>query len=238
MPISPMIPISDNILNSRKPIVIYWLIGVNISLFFLEIKLALGDQLGDAITSWGLIPSAFSAAIANALSGNPSAWIFVLMHSASLVIGIFLHSSFSQILGNLIFLLVFGKTLENIIGRSRFLGFYLVSGVLTSFVQILIDPNSTTPVIGGNGVIASILGAYVLKFPKRKIDTIVPLVILFIPLDIPAFVYVFWWFVQQMFYGIGSLNIPYAANQSFSSYLAQFVGLLFGASFMRLLKQK
>ncbi len=226
-----MIPISDNILSRRKPIVIYWLIGINIALFLWELKLEVGDQLGIFVNNWGLIPIHLSEPFTNTLAGNPAAGVVVLMRSTSLLLGIFFHSSFSQILGNLIFLWVFGKNIENLLGHIRFLGFYLVSGVLNGLVQILIEPNLTTAIIGSNGAIASILGAYILKFPKAKIDTILPLVIVFIPIELPAFVYVFWWFVQQMFYGIGSLNIPGGVNQSFTSYLAQFVGLLIGAAF-------
>ncbi len=233
-----MIPISDNILNRRKPIVIYWLISINIALFFWELKLEVSDELGGSVSSWGVIPALFSAAIANTLAGNPAAGIVVLIRSTSLFMGMFLHGSFSQILGNLIFLWVFGKSLENILGHSRFLAFYLISGILTGLVQILIEPGLTTPIIGANGAIASILGAYIVKFPKAKIDTILPLAIVFIPVELPAIFYLFWWFLQQMFYGIGSLNIPGGVNPSQMSYLVQVVGLLSGAAFMRLLQRR
>jgi len=233
-----MIPISDNIFSRRKPIVIYWLIGINIALFLWELKLDASEQLEIFLNNMGLIPTLFSGAFANTLAGNPAAGIVVLMRSTSLLVGIFFHSSFSQILGNLIFLWVFGKNIENLLGHIRFLGFYLVSGILNGLVQILIEPNLTTAIIGANGAIASILGAYILRFPKAKIDTILPLVIVFVPVELPAFVYLFWWFVQQMFYGIGSLNIPSDVNQSTTGYLAQFVGLLIGAALMQLLQRR
>jgi len=104
--------------------------------------------------------------MANAItSGNPAAWP-LLMLSSSLLLGIFLHSSFSQILGNLIFLWVFGKSIEDILGHGRFLVFYLLSGILTGVVQILAEPTLTMPLIGANGAI--VLGAYLLSFPKAK----------------------------------------------------------------------
>ena len=233
-----MIPISDNILNRRKPILIYWLIGINVALFFWELKLEVSDELGAFVNGWGVIPALFSAAIANVLAGNLAAGIVVLMRSTSLLIGMFLHGSFSQILGNLIFLWVFGKSLESILGKWRFLGFYLVSGILTGLVQILIEPSLTTPIIGANGAIASILGAYFVKFPKAKIDTILPLAIVFIPIELPATFYLFWWFLQQISYGIGSLNISGGVNPSNMSYLVQAIGLLSGAAFMRLLQRR
>src|SRR5579883_301846 len=232
-----MIPITDNVLNRRKPIVTYYLIGINIVFFLWELKLELSDQLQDFINSWGIIPALFSDALTHALGGNAAAGIVVLIHLPSLLIGIFLYSSFSQILGNLIFLWVFGKTIENTIGHCRCLGFYLIAGILSSLLQILMEPSLTAPIIGSNGVIASILGAYISAFPKAKIDTILPIVIVFIPVELPAFIYLFWWFVQQLFYSIGSLDVYSSVGQSGSSYLVQVVGLLFGAAFMRFLRR-
>lgn len=229
-----MIPISDNIRIRRRPIINYWLIGINIAVFLWEIQLELGHQLGGFIYSWGLIPAQISGAISNAFI-NPAAWIVVCWRLISLPLGMFLHGSFSQILGNLLFLWVFGKTLENFLGHRRYLGFYLGSGILTAILQVLAQPSLTVPLIGANGAIASILGAYIIKFPQAKIDSILPLVFVYIPVELPAFAYLFWWFIQQFFYGIGSLNIPpMGVNQFGMGYWAQVAGVLIGILFMRL----
>ncbi|MEH2451529.1 rhomboid family intramembrane serine protease [Nostoc sp.] len=231
-----MIPISDNIHCRSKPIINYWLIGINIAIFLWELKLEFSDELGYFVNSCGVIPAQISSAITNALFfNNSAAWIIVIWRTFSLLLGIFIHGSFSQILGNLLFLWVFGKTVENILGHRHYLGFYLATGVITGIVQILAEPSLTVPLIGANGAIAAVLGAYVMKFPKAKIDTILPLIILYIPIELPAFFYIFWWFVQQLFYGIGSLNIPpVGVNQSGVVFWGQVVGLLIGAAFMRL----
>jgi membrane associated rhomboid family serine protease len=230
-----MIPISDNIRSRSKPIINYWLIGINIAIFLWELKLEVSGELGYFVNSWGVIPAQISGAITNAIFFNPAAWVVVIWRSFSLPFGMFLHGSFSQILGNLLFLWVFGKTVENMLGHGRYLGFYLVAGVLTGVVQILAEPSLTVPLIGANGAIAAILGAYVMKFPKAKIDTILPLIIVYIPIELPAFLHVFWWFFQQIFYGIGSLNIPpVGVNQTSMFLWTQVVGLLIGAAFMRL----
>ncbi|MEA5506362.1 rhomboid family intramembrane serine protease [Halotia wernerae UHCC 0503] len=230
-----MIPISDHIPSRSKPIINYWLIGINIAIFLWELKLEFSGGLGYFVNSWGVIPAQMSGAITNALFFNPAAWIVVIWRSISLLLGMFLHGSFSQILGNLLFLWVFGKTVENILGHGRYLIFYLAAGVLTGVAQIIADPNLTLPLIGANGAIAAILGAYIMKFPKAKIDTILPLLIVYIPIEVPAFIYLFWWFIQQLFYGIGSLNIPPSGvNSSSMSYWSQVVGLFMGAAFMRL----
>jgi membrane associated rhomboid family serine protease len=244
-----MIPIGDNIFlfAQKKPYITYILIGISIGLFLWELKLelgnGLGNQLGYTINNLGLIPANINNAIAAAISGNSAAWVAVIMSSTGIFTGMFLHSSFAQILGNLLFLWVFGNTLEKIIGHRDFLLLYLTGGILTGFfqvlVQVLVEPNLTIPLIGANGAIASILGAYIFKFPKVKIDSVLPLLVVFIPVQIPAFYYLFWWFIQQFFYGIGSLNIPPSgANQLSITYWMHGIGLLFGAGYMGICKKR
>lgn len=114
--------------------------------------------------------------------------------------------------------------MENVLGHGQFLVFYLLCGILAGIVQILVAPTLTTPLIGANGAIAGSLKAYFLSFPKAKIDTILPLVIVFIPIELPALFYIFWWFGQQMFYGIGSLNIPSDVNSTGIAYWVHGVG--------------
>jgi membrane associated rhomboid family serine protease len=233
-----MIPISDNVPSFRKPIVNYLLIGINIALFLWELKLEVSGQLGDVVNSWGVVPARISAVTADALtSGNPATWVAWVLVSSSLLSGMFFHSSFGQILGNLLFLWVFGKNVENLLGHGGFLVFYLLCGVLAGAVQILVEPTLTLPLIGANGAIAGVLGAYFVSFPKAKIDTILPLIIVFIPIELPALFYLVWWFVQQVFYSIGSLNIPGGVNPFSIAYWAQAVGLLIGAVLIRLLRQ-
>lgn len=199
-----MIPISDNIPNRSQPIGNYFLTGINVTLFLWELKLEIAGELGERLNNWGVVPARITAVMADAIaSGNPAAWIALLILSSSLLLGIFLYSSFSQILGNLIFFWVFGKSVEDILGHGRFLVFYLLCGILTGVVQILAEPTLTMPLIGANSAITGVLGAYLLSFPKAKIDTILPLVIVLIPIELPALFYLFWWEVQQMFYGIG-----------------------------------
>ena len=185
------------------------------------------------MNSWGVIPARISTVAVDVTTRNPAAWIALLIVTSSLLRGMFLHSSFSQILGNLIFLWVFGKSLEQVLGHKRFLVFYLLCGILTGIVQVLAEPTRSAPLIGANGAITGVIGAYLLTFPKAKIDTILPLVIIFIPIELPALFYLFWWFVQQASYGIGSLNVPSGTNQASIAYWAHGVGLVIGAFFVR-----
>ncbi len=95
-----MIPIGDHIRSRSKPIINYWLIGINIAMFLWELKLEFSGELGYFVNTWGVIPAQISGAITNALLFNPAAWIVVIWRSVSVILGMFLHGSFSQILGN------------------------------------------------------------------------------------------------------------------------------------------
>lgn len=233
-----MIPIGDNLPSRSKPIGNYLLIAINVALFLWELKLEVTGELGYVVNSWGVVPARISAVTQDAIaSRNPAAWIALLILYTSLLRGMFLHGSFGQILGNLLFLWVFGKSVEGILGHRRFVVFYLLCGVLTGVVQILTEPTLTMPLIGGNGAIAGVLGAYILNFPKAKIETILPAAIVLIPIELPALFYLFWWFVQQVFYGIGSLNIIGGVNPAGIAYWAHTVGLVIGAVLVRSLRR-
>lgn len=230
-----MIPISDRIQIRKQPIINYWLIGINIAVFLYELQLETSGELGDFIYSWGMIPAQITGAIQNAVFLNPAAWIVVAWRSLSLISALFIHASFSQILGNLIFLWVFGKSLENFLGHGRYLGLYLTTGILTGVLQVITQPNLTVPLLGANSAIAAILGAYYIKYPYAKIHTVLPLLLIYIPTEIPVIFYLFWWFIQQLFYGIGSLNLPPSGANSLSiAYWLQIVTLLMSGAYLRI----
>lgn len=230
-----MIPISDRIHNRSQPLINYWLIGINIAIFLWELQLELSGELGNFVNSWGIIPAQITAAFHNAFFVNPAAWIVVAWRVLSLISAIFIHASFSQILGNLIFLWVFGKTVENFLGHGRYLVLYLTAGIFTGIIQVIFEPNLTVPLVGANGAIAAILGAYYIKFPKAKIDTVLALLLIYIPTQIPVIFYLFWWLIQPLFYSIGSLNItPSGANLSSLAYWLQIFSLFIGAAYVRI----
>lgn len=226
-----MIPLSDNF-PSRQPLVVWGIVGINVALFMAELKFELTGTLGQFLETWGIVPARIHAIATDALSSdNPANWVALIFLSlASISLSLFLHSSFSQILGNLLFLWVFGKSLEEILGHGRFLVFYLLSGFLTGVAQVQIDPQLTAPLVGSNGAIAAILGAYFLSFPTAKVESILPLAIVFIPVELPALFYLLWWFVQQVFYGIGQLEVGGSINEFSLAYWTHGVGLIVGCA--------
>lgn len=225
-----MIPIRDNIPSRGKPVVTLALIGISVAVFLLELLLEAKGELSNFLQTWAIVPERFSMMIRDAIAG---AWLALPIAGISLLLSLFLHGSFAQILGNLLFLWVFGETLESKLGRGRFLALYLVGGVLTEIVQVVVNPALNLPLLGANGAIATVLGAYLVGFPRAKIDSILPLVIVFVPVELPALFYLVWWFVQQLFYGIGSLNAASSLNSTSINYWAHGIGLLWGAIAMR-----
>ncbi len=226
-----MVPIADNIQRRCKPIVTGLLVGFAAALFLWQLKLEAVGALSDFLQTWGVVPARLSDMAHAAIAQRNPAALFALigMGLPSLISGMFLHGSFGQLLGNLLFLWVFGQRVEQVLGHWRFLLFYLICGILAAAVQIVADPSLKVPLLGANGAIAGILGAYLLRFPNAKVETILPLAVVFVPVELPAFFYLLWWFVQQGFYGIGQLAVSGGVLSGGIAYWAHGVGLAIGA---------
>lgn len=226
-----MIPIRDDSSRSRLSAVSLSLIAIAVAVFAMELKGATSGQLGGVWQTWGLVSDRFWGSLAAAIrEGNPAAavaWLFFSL--PSLWTSLFLHASFSQILGNLLFLWAFAPRLEALWGRGRFLAFYLGCGGLTNGMQAIADPSLAAPLVGANGAIAAILGAYLVRFPTAKIDSLCPWGLGFVATRLPVWVYGIWWFAQQAFYGIGRLSADVAVNTWSIGYWAHGFGLLLGA---------
>jgi membrane associated rhomboid family serine protease len=237
-----MIPITDNLDNldypypQRNPLATYFLIGLILGMFAWELHLATKQELAPILSTWGLVPLRLTTVTQDFFkSGNPAAIVAWFLVASSLIKAMFLHSSFGQVLGNVIFLLVFGRRVESRLGKGKFLLFYLGMGITIGLVQILVAPQLDTPLVGANGAIAAMIGAYLITFPQAQIDTILPLGIVFIPLQLPALFFGFWWFIQQMTYGIGQLAPNSQVNSGFTAYWSHGLGIIVGAIIMKLM---
>jgi membrane associated rhomboid family serine protease len=227
-----MIPLIDNLPSPPPPIVTYGLIGLILGVFAWEVhQSTLGHPV---LLTWGLVPARLVTTTKDALSNNPAAWVAWLLTASGLLKAIFLHGSYAQVLGNLIFLWVFGRRVEAIWGGGKFLSFYLGIGVFLGLVQILLSPQVNTSLLGANGAIAALIGAYLVAFPTAKIATILPLGIVFIPLELPALFFGFWWFIQQTTYSIGQLSNDISMSPTLLTFGYQGLGLILGAGVMGL----
>ena len=131
----------------------------------------------------------------------------------------------------MLFLWIFGNNVEDRLGHIRYLIFYLACGALAALSQWFFSMGSAIPSLGASGAIAGVMGAYIIRYPRAQILTLLPLGIIFTTIRIPAVFFLGWWFVQQAFYGVASLNAP--ANIGMESggvaYWAHAGGFVFGA---------
>jgi membrane associated rhomboid family serine protease len=187
-----MFPIKDTIRSRSFPAVTWLLILVNAAVFLFEINLS-PRGLNAFVQTFAIVPARLDLA-------NPLTWGPLLTH-------MFLHGGWLHIISNMWTLFIFGDNVEDRLGSFRFLIFYLIGGVLAGLAQALLTPGSTVPALGASGAIAAVLGAYFFFFPHSRVITFVPLFFLPWFVEIPAVIYLGFWFVSQLFSGVTSLAV-------------------------------
>jgi len=188
-----MIPIRDTIPSSRVPVVNYLLIAANLGVFFYEISL--GESLLPFLERYAVVPAR--------LLGGVSLSVRELLTP---VTAMFLHGGWMHVLGNMLYLYIFGDNVEDTLGHGRYLLFYIACGIASFAVQIGFQSASTVPNIGASGAIAGVLGAYFLLFPRARVVTLLPLFVFFTVVEIPAVVFLGLWFLLQFLSGTVSLG--------------------------------
>jgi membrane associated rhomboid family serine protease len=153
--------------------------------------------------------------------GAVSAWL-------TLVTAMFLHGGILHLAGNMLFLWIFGTNVEDAMSRPRFVAFYLLGGLAAIGLQIAIDPSSTVPTVGASGAIAAVLGGYILLYPRARIVTVVFIFFFFTLIELPAFVMLGLWFLEQALVGAASVAQPTGGQGGGVAYFAHIGGFLFG----------
>ena len=223
-----MIPIGDNVRARGIPFVTLTLIAINLLVFFYELGLS-DTELFQLFYTWGLVPSRMVQSAQDLGWPAPSTWLPLFTSQ-------FLHGSWTHIIGNMIFLWIFGDNVEDLMGSFRFAVFYLLAGAIGGIAQVLIAPAVELPTIGASGAIAGVLGAYLVKYPLARVTTIVPLGFLLLPVGIPAVVYLPFWFVTQAISGLASLGIAYASGGV--AYWAHIAGFVTGVVLVHLFQKR
>lgn len=219
-----MVPLRDNNPTRITPYVTYTLIAINILVFFYEIRLS-SQELEQFFRTYAIVPRELTASFGRT---NVTEMLPELM---TLITSQFLHGGFLHLGGNMLFLFIFGNNIEEQLGRIKYLIFYLACGALAGLAQWFFSPQSNIPALGASGAIAGVLGAYILRFPRAQILTLLPLGFLITTVRIPAIFFLGFWFVQQAFYGIASLQAPtnVGAEGGGVAYWAHAGGFVFGA---------
>ncbi|HZG41097.1 MAG TPA: rhomboid family intramembrane serine protease [Nodosilinea sp.] len=215
-----MVPLRDDNPISITPGVTYGLIGINIAVFVFQLTLS-REGLDSFFDAWALVPVQLTESFQGVLPAPASEWI-------TLVSSQFLHGGFFHVGGNLLYLWVFGNNIEDRLGHIKFLIFYLGCGALAGLTQWVFDPSSAVPTIGASGAIAGVMGAYILRFPRAYIVTLIPLIIFFTTIRIPAIFFLGFWFVQQALFSLASLSSEVNLGSSGVAYWAHSGGFVFG----------
>jgi membrane associated rhomboid family serine protease len=202
-----MFPLKDHNPTRRIPVVTILLVVINVIVFVYE--LMLGDRLPIFVAGYGAIPfeiTHFTDLVGN--DGGPFEQVpgpgFIPL---TVFTSMFMHGSLMHIFGNMLYLWIFGNNVEDILGRLRFLFFYLACGVIAALTHCLANPNSMVPTVGASGAVAGILGAYIVAFPRARVRTLVFLGIFLRVLDVPAVILLGLWFVMQSLQGLFSLGV-------------------------------
>jgi len=217
-----MIPLKDNIPSRRYPLINIILIILNFVIFLWE--LSLPESLKEYILyNYGFIPQRF--------------WNFKLSfyHIFPLFSSLFLHGGWAHILGNMLFLWIFGDNVEDNMGHFKYLFFYLISGIIANVIQGFFSYNKYIPTIGASGAIAGVLGAYFIYFPNARIITLAFLGFLIDILYIPAGFFLILWFLSQFLLGVSSLAFETTGGVAWWAHIG---GFLFGLIIAPYLKKK
>jgi membrane associated rhomboid family serine protease len=193
-----VIPLGDSLSSRKRPIVTQLLIGACVVVFLYELTLR-GGALDLFVQRWGAIPPI----VLGALFGDPRVprWEVLTLFTSQ-----FIHAGFLHLGGNMLFLWVFGRSVEDRVGSGLYLVVYLVLGALAGLVQCWISASETVPLIGASGAIAGMLGIYFISYPTAWVRVLMPVLFFFWTFDLPAVLVLAFWFVSQFFSGITAIT--------------------------------
>ena len=210
-----MIPLRDVIPSRTTPFITVTLIALNALAF--AYQLSLGDAVDGFIRSFALVPVEFS-------------WLTV-------VTSMFLHGGLLHFGGNMLYLWIFGDNVEDRMGHGRFLLFYLLCGTAAAVAQTVSSPDSLLPMLGASGAIAGVMGAYFVLFPHARIVALFPIFIFFKVIEVPAILFLGFWFLMQLMSGVGSVAATTAGEPAGGiaiwAHVAGFVAGLTGVFMFR-----
>lgn len=200
-----LFPYKDDNPSVLYPFTTYTIIGLNVSVFLLQFYIAGNNQdlARSIIFKFGLVPNRFNI--------------------IDVITSMFLHGGIYHIVGNMWFLYIFGDNIESILGHIRFIYFYIFCGAGAAFLQFIVEPTSSIPMVGASGAISGVLGAYMIKFPKAKVHVIAVVIFFITTFVVPAQVVLGVWFLMQLSGGLGSLGIDTTGGIAWFAHIGGFI---------------
>lgn len=217
-----MIPIGDDsVQGGPPPLLNIALIAANVLAFFLELSQPSEKALQSFITAWGVVPREYS-------TGHDLAPYIPLPFWSTLVTSMFLHGGWAHLLGNMLYLWIFGDNLEKVMGHARYLIFYMVCGLAAGFAHIAFNSGSTMPSVGASGAISGVLGGYIVLFPRNRVRVLTRGGVM----AVPAFVMLGIWILIQFVSGLGAL--AQTEQTGGVAYMAHIGGFVAGVVLVKL----
>jgi membrane associated rhomboid family serine protease len=246
-----MIPLKDNIPNERFPFVTVALILINVVAYLISIRHGggiLGGPTNSTVLHDAAIPYDFThpgkyCTLAPSVTEFGNTGVQAVCKNGpfpgqiptweTAFTAMFLHGGLLHIGGNMIFLAIFGPNVEEVVGRLKYLAFYLLGGLVALAAQIAVDPNSVAPTLGASGAIAAVLGGYIVLYPRARILSLIFIVFFVTIIEVPAVVILGFWFLEQVLFGAAGLANPVGGGGGVA-YFAHVGGFVFGLALIRL----
>ena len=202
-----MFPIRDTQPSYSRPVVTTLIIALNVAVFLYEITLDPFSQ-HHFEQAYALVPARF--------------------HFLSIVTSMFLHGGWMHIIGNMWFLWIFGDNVEDFLGHTKYVVFYLVCGIAAAMTQVFFSTGSRVPIVGASGAIAGVMGAYLIKFPHSRIVTLVFILFFVTTIEVPAVLMLLYWFFIQLVSGVSTMGYSQLSRQGGVAFFAHVGGFVAG----------
>lgn len=239
-----MIPLSDDNPTLRTPVVTYLLLGaIGATWVFVQGAGLNAPTLVSSVCDYGLIPGELTGLAPVGLTvplgeGMDCRVGLDAINRFTPLTSMFLHASWSHILGNCLFFWVFGNNIEDSMGRLRFLVFYLVCGLTAAAAQVMVDPSSPVPMVGASGAISGVMGAYLVLYPRVRVNMLFFFVIIIRVIPLPAWMVLLYWFFLQVVSGLPQLNPLDAEGGSGVAVWAHVGGFVAGLVLVKLFENR
>jgi len=225
-----MFPYKDDNPTELTPVVTVGIIAANVLAWLFIQGMGSPAALVHSVCDLGLVPGELLRTAKPGSGVELAPGMFCLVetpHYTTLLTSMFMHGGWLHLIGNMVFLWVFGNNIEDVMGHGRFVVFYLLCGVAAAGAQMLVSPHSVVPMVGASGAISGVLGAYLLLYPQVRVHTLLFLGFYATTVALPAYVMLGYWIFLQLLGGLGSLSGLDGGGTAFFAHIGGFVtGLL------------
>ncbi|HHY12571.1 MAG TPA: rhomboid family intramembrane serine protease [Firmicutes bacterium] len=212
-----MIPIRDTQRSHRRPFVNWTIILLNILVFGFQLTLT-EPALQSFIVKWGVIPGVITNP-----GKYPPAVLVQTSGMAGIFTSLFIHVGWVHLIGNMLYLFIFGDNVEDILGHGKYLLFYFACGAVASVAHVVSDPASLVPTVGASGAVAGVLGAYFVNFPRSRVLALIPIGVFLPVVEVPSIVFLFLWFFTNLLSGVASLGVQAQGGVAWWAHIGGFV---------------